>query len=211
MPRSRIRPSWGLSTAVALAVFTAHSNEVAAEADGSKRRNEVRALLPHYDPAIRENYLAAQAKVPADSASKSASGADSSNSSQPVVSLPRIIVRPNQSNPTLPAKPLPRLRVQAPVKDIPPDEFLTPEANTARLVEKHLSRFDRFFLNRFTLPLFGKSKESRAHEAEAIESAAVQLNTIVDLLETEGSEPRDPEEQKKLKDLYYDTYVSRPK
>ena len=102
-------------------------------------------------------------------------------------------------------------RVQAPVKDIPPDEFLTPEANTARLVEKHLSRFDRFFLNRFTLPLFGKSKESRAHEAEAIESAAVQLNTIVDLLETEGSEPRDAEEQKKLKDLYYDTYVSRPK
>lgn len=211
MPRSRIRPYWGLSTAITLAAFMGQPDGVAAEADKAKRRTEVRALLPHYDPAIRENYLAAQARIPADSAVKTASGTTSSDSSQPVVSLPRIIVRPNQSNSTSPKKPLPRMRVQAPVKDIPPDGFLTPEADAARLVEKHLSRFDRFFLNPFTLPLIGESKESRARKAEAIERAAVQLNTIVDLLEAEGSEPRDSAEQKKLKDLYYDAYVNRPK
>lgn len=33
------------------------------------------------------------------------------------------------------------------------------------LVQRELGEFDRFFLNRFTLPLFGISKEARAREA----------------------------------------------
>ena len=66
-------------------------------------------------------------------------------------------------------------------------------------------------MNRFTLPLFGRSKESRAREHEAIQSAAVQLNTIADLIQREGAEGRDPAEQKKLKELYLDLYIARPK
>jgi hypothetical protein len=41
-------------------------------------------------------------------------------------------------------------------------EWLTPKALDAMLVKEYLSDFDREFLNRFTLPLFGISKEARA-------------------------------------------------
>jgi hypothetical protein len=42
-------------------------------------------------------------------------------------------------------------------------EWLTPKALDDLLVKEYLTPFDREFLNRFTLPLFGISKEARAH------------------------------------------------
>ena len=41
-------------------------------------------------------------------------------------------------------------------------EWLTPKALDDLLVKEYLTPFDREFLNRFTLPLFGISKEARA-------------------------------------------------
>ena len=41
-------------------------------------------------------------------------------------------------------------------------EWLTPKARAGVLTKEYLSDFDRSFLNRFTLPLFGISKEARA-------------------------------------------------
>ena len=36
-------------------------------------------------------------------------------------------------------------------------------------------------------------------------------NAIADLIEREGGDNADPEEQKKLRKLYLETYLSRPK
>jgi hypothetical protein len=41
-------------------------------------------------------------------------------------------------------------------------DWLTPEARDVVLVKTYITPFDRFFLNRFTLPIFGISKEARA-------------------------------------------------
>jgi precorrin-6B methylase 1 len=78
-------------------------------------------------------------------------------------------------------------------------------------VKKHLSTFDRSFLNRWKIPFIGKSNISRAKDAEAIESSARQLDVIADLIQSKTGEPRDPEEEKKLKKLYLETFMTRPK
>jgi len=41
-------------------------------------------------------------------------------------------------------------------------DWLTPEAKDVELVKTYITPFDRYFLNRFTLPIFGISKEARA-------------------------------------------------
>jgi hypothetical protein len=166
----------------------------------------IREGLPRYDPNIREAHLSALNKATAP--------AESPTDGQPdrgVISLPRIVVRPAGDQSQRPAAPLPRVAVKPSVNKVQLEPFLTGPARDAQLVKKHFTSFDRNFLNRFTLPLFGRSKESRALEHEAIQSAAVQLNTIADLIQREGAEGRDPAEQKKLKELYLDLYIARPK
>lgn len=195
----------------ALATLTLASNPVldVDAAESTKVHSAVTSTLPKYDPQIRETYLAGQPITPAPAPTPN-KPVSSPSPAAPIVTLPRIVVRPGENKQPAPRPSLPRAVVRPPVKDVPKEEFLTPEAEAARLVEKHLSRFDRFFLNRFTL-FGGESKESRARNAEAIEHAAVQLNEVVDLLEVAAFEPRDPAEEKKLRDLYLDTYVKRPK
>ncbi len=41
-------------------------------------------------------------------------------------------------------------------------DWLTPEAKDVELVKTYITPFDRYFLNRFTLPILGISKEARA-------------------------------------------------
>jgi hypothetical protein len=41
-------------------------------------------------------------------------------------------------------------------------DWLTPAARDVELVKTYITPFDRYFLNRFTLPIFGISKEARA-------------------------------------------------
>jgi hypothetical protein len=42
--------------------------------------------------------------------------------------------------------------------------WLTPHAKDVQLVKTYITPFDRYFLSRFTLPLFGSSAEARARE-----------------------------------------------
>lgn len=180
---------------------------MAAANSSDEMRDAIRQTLPRYDPKIRAADLASQpTETPP---SESATEMSIADSGEPPVSLPRIVVRSRQEE--TPAVTLPRILVRPPVNNVKIDEMLTPAARDAQLVKKHLSSLDRNFLNRFTLPFFGRSKESRARNAEAIDAAASQLNAIADLIEREGGEDADPEEQKKLKKLYLETYLSRPK
>jgi hypothetical protein len=120
-------------------------------------------------------------------------------------------VRARQDGTPEPALQLPRILVRPPVKELPPEEFETPAERDARLVKKHLTAFDRLFLNRFTLPLFGIRKESRAREQEAVERTAKQLDEVATILELTQQEQGDSEEAKKLRELYREVFMARPK
>jgi len=169
--------------------------------------------LPKYDPNVRQNYLSAQAAAgverppPVERAAPAASAAPELS-----VLLPRIVVRaPTVTQKTETVVTLPRLIVRPRGKEMPSDPFLTPAARDAALVKKHLTVFDRKVLNRFTLPLFGISKEARARQIEAVAHSAAELNKISDVLELSESEGGDPEEQKRLRKLYLDAFIARPK
>jgi hypothetical protein len=76
---------------------------------------------------------------------------------------------PEKAEKAPPPPPDPHVVQMAPVivKDnrlprIDEKEWLTPKALDDLLVKEYLTPFDREFLNRFTLPLFGISKEARA-------------------------------------------------
>lgn len=125
------------------------------------------------------------------------------------IMLPRFMVRPTDNLPATSAQPLPRMVIRPPVKDMPPVQFETPAARDERLVTKHLSAFDRYFLNRITP--FGVSKEQRARAAEAIEHSAQQMDEIAELLESGSTGRAETAEDRRAKEAYLDAYVSRPK
>lgn len=176
-------------------------------------KSAIRDGLPKYDPKIRENFLTAQAAAPAvvtpaPVEEKSPVAEPSPESS---VLLPRIIVRaPAGKQKSEPLVVLPRLVVRPRAKEEAPDAFATPAARDAALVKKHLSVLDRKVLNRFTLPLFGISKEKRARQIEAAAHSAAELNKISETLEMSDVEGADPEEQKRLRQLYLDAFIARP-
>ncbi len=169
--------------------------------------------LPKYDPHIRNNYLAAQAAAAAVAPQPVEEAAPAEPAAPELsVLLPRIVVRAPPATPKAePAVRLPRLIVRPRGKEVAPDAFLTPAARDAALVKKHLTVFDRKVLNRFTLPLFGISKEARARQIEAAAHTAAELNKISDVLEMSEIEGADPEEQKKLRKMYLDAFIARPK
>ena len=123
-------------------------------------RDAIRLTLPRYDPRIRADHLATLPKE--TPRSEPETEVLSVEPGEPAVSLPRIIVRSTQEE--TPPVTLPRIIVR-PLNDVKIEEMLTPAARDAQLVKKHLSSLDRNFLNRFTLPLFGISKEARACRA----------------------------------------------
>lgn len=200
------------SAAVGLGALGAPDSSVASE----EMRAVLREALPKYDPNAKAAAQPGSAKATRDSKSRGKPGlsdktasAGSPTNQAPVV-LPRMIVRPTDS---LPAPPMavPQLRVTRPAKDLPAGEFETDAARSERLVKKHLTDFDRLFLNRFTLPLFGTTKEQRADGAEAVEHAAQGLNEAAELLaERPAGAPETPEERK-LREALRDAYVTRPK
>ena len=107
--------------------------------------------------------------------------------------------------------PLPRLNVRPPVKDLPAVPFETPSARQARLVRKHLTAFDRLFLNRFTVPIFGISQAARAERLEREEATALAFNEVAEGIEWVFWTGKTPAEKKQLKEMYYDVLVARPK
>ena len=79
-------------------------------------------------------------------------------------------------------------------------------------MQKHLSAFDRLFLNRLKLPLlFGTSNEKRARDAEAVEQSARRLNEISELVTLSDTGEPETKEDRELKKAYLDAFVSRPK
>lgn len=181
-------------------------------------RHEIRVSLPGYDPAIHEAYVAEQERR-----RRAADGAESygvkqgSTESLPVaasepITLPRIVVHPSDTAARQePAVQLPRLVVRPKGKDVKPDDFESPAARDERLVKKHLSILDRKVLNRFTLPLFGISKEARARHAEAVEQSARRLTEISELVQLSQEGKKETDEDRKLREAYLDAFVSRPK
>ena len=217
-PASGISTSYAAVSAVLLAMW---AYPVFGFDERTGMREAIRAGLPSYDPKIRASHLAlveAQSKPNADAAKsygvKEGPTDTAGSAAQPaeVVTLPRLIVRPTGNTEKLePAVQLPRLMVHPPANDVKPEEFETPAARDARLVKKHLTVFDRMILNRFTLPLFGISKEARARKAEAIEHSATALNEIADLIDVTESEKGETEQDRQLKELYLEVFVARPK
>jgi hypothetical protein len=173
-------------------------------------RSALREGLPRYDAKVRERFLEENARRAAASDAAVPSPPETKADNEPAVVLPRIVVRP-AAEARKGVVVLPRLIVRPREKETKEDAFLTPAAREAQWVKKHLSVFDRSFLNRFTLPLFGQSKESRARLAEKIEQSAHQLNEVADLLDVAGSEERDPKEEKALQKIFLETFYSRPR
>lgn len=71
--------------------------------------------------------------------------------------------RPRNRIPRLPVVTLPRVTVrERRIRDFTERESYTTKGLEALAVRRYLSDFDRYFLNRFTIPLYGQSQEARA-------------------------------------------------
>lgn len=173
----------------------------------------IRGGLPKYDPAAHDPRSTLPQKLDRHAATP-ASPAPSANQdrSAKIVTLPELVVHANADSPSqaMSSPKLPRLATpRPPGQDSKAEAFETPLARDARLVKKHLSPLDRFFLNRYTP--FGITKEQRARQAEALEQNARQLNEFAELIEGRTKDKNQTESDQKLREVYYDTYLSRPK
>jgi len=146
-------------------------------------------------------YLRLPAVTPSPAASAAEPAAAEGGTKQSILVLPKITVtdRKDQSS------ALPRLYTKAPVKDLPAQKWETPEARLARLVQKHFTFLER----RLGSPL---ALAREAEQREAAEAAVLQLNSVADLLKLGAlAGLDDPEEQKKLRALYFQTLAERPR
>jgi hypothetical protein len=123
---------------------------------------------------------------------------------QETLVLPKITVTAEKERPSLP----PQLHFDTPVKDLPAPDFESLTGRSARLVQKHFTSFEQK-LGR----IIGKeSLESSAKNKEAIESAALELNRIANVLEVSAPvEQEDAETQKKIHDEFLRAYYQRPR
>lgn len=86
-------------------------------------------------------------------------------------------------------------------------DWLTPRAKDAELVNTYITPFDRDFLSRFTLPLFGSSNEARAREMYEEDKRLRDINWV-----DEQIDDAKRFDSKDAKDLQYvrDTSFDRP-
>jgi len=201
------------TTTAALLALLVMAPRLCAQSGAGTFHEAVTSGLPRYDPSIHEKAEAAKAAaapknipgpVPESEPAKPAAGTNETPA-EDAIPLPKVTVRG-----LTPPKPLPRADVQKPVKELPGEEWESESARQARLVKKHLSVFDRTILNRFTLPLFGISKEARAHEAEAVEAKGRQLNELAAAAEIGTVAGQDPEMVKKIREEFLRIYYSGP-
>ncbi len=87
-------------------------------------------------------------------------------------------------------------------------EWLTPKALDAMLVKEYLTPFDRDFLNRFTLPLFGISKEARARMMYEEDKRLRDLQWMNDQIDQ--MKKLEPEAAKELTKVRNDTFTRDP-
>lgn len=178
----------------------------------SDARGAVRASLPHYDPAIREAHLAAQAAAaetprPAPQPAAPAAVAPPAPDRETLVLDPITVwAKPDAKLPT----PLPRTQVFTPVRDLPGEPFESPKAREARLAKKHLGPVGQV-LNKIRLPFIGPIFSANVQQAEAELKRAQELNGIADAIDTGTLIGQDPELIKKLRAEYLRLYYSGPK
>jgi hypothetical protein len=118
--------------------------------------------------------------------------------------------RPAEKAPTPP--PDPNVVQMAPVyvKDyrlprIEEEDWLTRKARDAELVKEYITPFDRYFLNRFTLPLFGMPQAARARMMYEEDKRLRDLRWISD--EIDQMKRLDPEAAKELKIIRNNTFM----
>jgi hypothetical protein len=209
------------STLGMLLVGTLCLSPLSASGELSSIQKERLEGLPKYDPiahtlppaprtmgtSMHRGVSRARAQSP--KASSAAVTPNPPSEDKPTI-LQRFMVTERRVN-AEPAPSFPLMIVRPPVgKDDKTDHtFETPAARDERLVKKHLSDLDRLFLNRYTF--FGVSKEKRARESEAVEQASQQLDEVAEALEAKSSGQTETDEERKLKEAYFDAFVSRPK
>lgn len=183
--------------------------------------DRTRDSFPTYDPNFQAHQIE-ETKLPASHANRprlrsipppkpksegaTAEGPLESVALEPdseVVNLPEMTVE-TQALPTI---QLPRLVAPTPQKNVKFEPFMTAEAKAELLVEKHLSVFDRLFLNRFD---FLGSNKARAAEAEDREQFAHAMNSIAEGIEQADIWGLTEEEKKQLKKEYLQLLMSRP-
>jgi hypothetical protein len=84
-------------------------------------------------------------------------------------------------------------------------EWLAPKARDAALVKEYIPPFDRYFLNRFTLPIIGVSKEARARMMYEEDKRLQDLKWINDQIDQ--AKQMDPQTAKELTKIRDDTFT----
>ena len=84
-------------------------------------------------------------------------------------------------------------------------DWLTRKAQDAELVKEYITPFDRYFLNRFTLPLFGAPPEARARMMYEEDKRLRDLRWMND--EIDQMKQLDPEAAKELKSIRNSTFT----
>jgi len=84
-------------------------------------------------------------------------------------------------------------------------KWLTPKGQDAALVKEYIPPFDRYFLNRFTLPIVGISKEARARMRYEEDKRLQDLQWINDQIDQ--AKQLDPQAAKDLARIRDDTFT----
>ena len=185
-----------------------------ANAEVSGYRQALRESLPKYDPAIREQALADEAtaneKAEADAQLAAPTAADSSTGaiaqSDGSLQLPDVIVEARRFK----VRPLPRMHRPLPPGSANIAPFASPSERDRLLVKKHFTALDQA-LNKVHVPLVGVSLASRARAAEAKLQYAGQLDQLAAMIAHLESQGASEEEIAKLRRVYFDLYLARPK
>jgi hypothetical protein len=83
-------------------------------------------------------------------------------------------------------------------------EWLTPKARDAALVKEYIPPFDRYFLNRFTLPIFGVSKEARARMMYEEDKRLQDLKWLNDQIDqVKQQDPQEATELSRIRDTTF--------
>lgn len=218
VPTGASAPTSLMLATAALALLAA-----ATEADESHAdmRQAIKAGLARYDPTIREKALAEQAQrdatpapaplpPPAPPAAITSGPAGTTPPSggpavanEKPIELPKMEVRATYPR----FKPVPRLREEKPIKDIPAEPFESRAGRDARLIRKHSSRLEQI-IDR--IPLIGGGLLGKVREIEAREQKTKQMNEVADAISWNEALGHDPAEAKKIRDEYEKLYYSGP-
>ena len=118
----------------------------------------------------------------------------------PAYALPPAVTEVKPANaPNPDVLELPKMKVQQKKRPrLTPEVVLTSKAFNEKLANEKLSTFDRAFLNRYTLPLFGASAADRAREEYEREKNVQMVDDVLHLAKI--SEAVDPAQAKALRD-----------